>query len=126
MAWFEDLAPWGDVGPRLRAVGWLSAAHSFTTGDVDTDFFRRLCDFTQNPWAPWVSCGHHRCEFCRFTGGGSANYNEHIVPGWSSRELFIPGDGFLYVSPVSITHYIDAHGYCPPAEFRQAVMNCPP
>jgi hypothetical protein len=29
------------------------------------------------------------------------------------------------VSPSSIAHYIDAHGYCPPAVFQEAAMKCP-
>jgi hypothetical protein len=130
MAWFEDLSPWPSAGPEhaacLRAVGWLSPARPFALGNVDTAFYRRLCELAQDPWAPWVSGGAHSCEFCRFTGGGHASYNGLGVPARSARELFVPGEGVLYVSPVSITHYIDAHGYGPPEEYRRAVLACPP
>lgn len=40
--------------------------------------------------------------------------------------LFIPGDGVLYVAPSLILHYMDAHGYGPPKEFQASVMSCPP
>jgi hypothetical protein len=30
-----------------------------------------------------------------------------------------------YVAPELILHYIDQHGYSPPAEFQQAVLDCP-
>lgn len=39
--------------------------------------------------------------------------------------LFVPFGPAIYVSPRSIAHYIDAHGYGPPAEFQKAVMECP-
>jgi len=39
--------------------------------------------------------------------------------------LFVPFKDTLFASPTSIAHYIDVHGYCPPVEFQQAVMNCP-
>jgi hypothetical protein len=44
----------------------------------------------------------------------------------SSGDLWIPGNGFLYICPTSITHYIDAHGFCPPPDFCEAVLRCPP
>jgi hypothetical protein len=39
---------------------------------------------------------------------------------------FVPGDGFLYVFPNLITHYMRVHAYAPPAEFCEAVLRCPP
>ena len=41
------------------------------------------------------------------------------------KDLFIPGRGFLYVAPELVVHYMNAHGYAPPAEFCDAVMACP-
>jgi hypothetical protein len=40
--------------------------------------------------------------------------------------MFIPGDGFLFVCPEAIVHYIDARLYKPPDEFCKAVLACPP
>jgi hypothetical protein len=58
--------------------------------------------------------GPHFCDFCRIsTVGGVAN-------------LFIPGEGVLYVAPELIVHYVDAHEYAPPIEFQRAVLACPP
>lgn len=39
---------------------------------------------------------------------------------------FHHGEGFLYVCPELILHYIAVLWYLPPAEFCAAVMNCPP
>jgi hypothetical protein len=40
--------------------------------------------------------------------------------------LFVPGDGVVYVAPSMIVHYLDAHRYQPPAAFLAAVDACPP
>jgi hypothetical protein len=40
--------------------------------------------------------------------------------------LYVPGESVIYVTPASISHAIDAHGYLPPEEFCRAVMACPP
>jgi len=39
--------------------------------------------------------------------------------------LFIPGRAEYYATPSLITHYILAHGYCPPQPFLEAVDACP-
>jgi len=130
MAWYADLSPCDYLGTahtsHLKAVGWLAPTQPFTTGPVPPNVFRRLCELTQDPWAPFASAGCHDCEFCRFTGGGEAQYVGFRVSAKSGGILFVPGQGFLYVSPTSITHYIDGHGYRPPDEFAQAVLGCPP
>ena len=41
------------------------------------------------------------------------------------KNVFVPGDAKIYVAPELILHYIDQHGYAPPAEFQQAVLDCP-
>jgi hypothetical protein len=37
----------------------------------------------------------------------------------------IPGNGFLYICPQLIVHYMNAHGYLPPDDFCNAVLDCP-
>lgn len=69
----------------------------------------------------------HQCELCRFTGNSVAAFKDWRASAVGSGvSLFVPGDAVIYVSPTSITHYIDAHGYQPPAEFCDAVLRCPP
>jgi hypothetical protein len=41
------------------------------------------------------------------------------------KNVFVPGDAKIYVAPELILHYIDRHGYAPPGEFQQAVLDCP-
>jgi hypothetical protein len=44
----------------------------------------------------------------------------------SSKNLFVPCGELVYVAPLLIVHYMNAHGYGPPLEFCQAVLACPP
>lgn len=55
----------------------------------------------------------------------SASFREYRISSAAAASLFIPGDGVIYVAPVSLSHYIDAHGYRPPERFEQAVERCP-
>lgn len=134
MSWYQDLAPidYFDFPGRenslqLRAVGWLDSDWDYSHYELLPGFVQRLVGFLANPWQPGVSMGSHQCEFCRLSGG-PANFrlvdsNEEISIGWAN--VFIPGDGFLYVAPSLILHYMDAHNYGPPEEFQRAVLACP-
>ena len=128
MAYYADLSPcdyfgrWQEV---LIAVGWLEPGHSFATGKVSKEFFAQLIGLLRNPWQPVVTAGYHRCPFCRFTGGPLKIDFEgnSIVVG--TANLFIPATACVYVAPSLVAHYVDAHEYCPPAEFQEAVLKCP-
>lgn len=48
-----------------------------------------------------------------------------VVIRFGANNLFVPGEGVIYVAPSMIAHYIDAHAYEPPAVFWEAVMKCP-
>ena len=118
MTWFQDLTRCSyfgeECGFSLRAVGWLERDKAFPIGLVNSPVYSRLCELPRNPWQPMVSMGSHVCSLCWYEGAaGSSN-------------LFIPGNGIVFVCPELIVHYMDAHGYAPPQEFCQAVLACPP
>lgn len=117
MATYSDLAPLPYFGHEyadvLKAVGWLGRGRDFSKGSVEVHVYRRLQQLSSNPFQPIVSTGFHECELCQFDG----------VPG--TANLFVPGDGFLYVAPELIGHYVNAHQYRPPDAFCAAVMKCP-
>lgn len=129
MSHYEDLSFWslaGEPVEALRAVGWIEQGHPFTRGEVSEKFFGELVQLLIQPWQPAVAAGLHRCSLCRFTGGpGTVDYNGTSV-SMGTANLFVPGDGRIYVAPSLVAHYIDAHGYCPPQEFVGAVSQCPP
>lgn len=131
MAYIEDESeliyfPFSE-GLGFIAAGWLATDCDYTKGDVSPEFFRALCRLLVNPWSPPIaSRGVHRCELCRFSGGASKySFEGYSFSAIGSSELFVPFDNRVYVAPVSIAHYIDCHGYCPPPEFQQAVLECP-
>lgn len=118
MTWFADLEPltyFGEgLGRVLRAVGWLDRAHKFAQGEIAARTFDSLRELARDPFQPLASGGTHQCNLCQFEpeAAGSAN-------------LFVPGRELLYVCPTLITHYVNAHGYRPPTEFCEAVLQCP-
>ncbi len=130
MTYYPDLEPCGyfggDYGRRLLCVGWLERGETVPSGDAPPEFTSALKCLLVNPWQPFVFMGAHSCSFCKLSGGPSTFTGiggDQIVLG--QNNLFIPGDGLLYVAPSTIIHYIDSHDYCPPNEFVDAVLRCP-
>ena len=118
MTWFPDVSmcdyfPFEDSS-SLRAIGWLEKGHDFPTGSTPTDIYHKLKELLHDPWQPCVFSGFHKCSLCQFEGEAQGEMN-----------LFIPGDGCVYVCPELILHYINAHAYTPPADFCTAVLACP-
>ena len=118
MTWYADNSKC-DYFPfpgneSLLAIGWLERGREFNTGSVDSAVYDRLEELLRDPWQPVASAGPHACNLCRFRQDthGSAN-------------LFVPGDGAIFVCPELILHYMNAHGYAPPREFCSAVLSCP-
>jgi hypothetical protein len=118
MAWYADLSPCDYYGAEcasfLRAVGWLERGQPFATGPVEAAVYQRLVEMLKEAWQPGVWMGFHRCDLCLYEG----------EPG--KRNLFLPSGGVVLVSPELVAHYMNAHGYRPPEEFCQAVLDCPP
>src|SRR5262245_46311185 len=118
MTWFADLSPCtyfgADCAAFLRAIGWLDRAQPFSFGAVDPAVYRRLVVLSKFPWEPAVLMGVHGCQLCQYEPGSHASTN-----------LFIPGNGTVFVCPTLVVHYMNAHRYKPPDEFCDAVMRCP-
>jgi hypothetical protein len=104
-------------GEHVRAIGWLNPDHPYTRGEVDAAFLERLKRFVAQCGASGKALcfgsygGWHCCEFCRQVKG--------------SNNFGVPAGETLYIAPEMVGHYIEAHGYCPPAEFVAAVMRSP-
>lgn len=119
MSWFPDMGTVTmiDAGDHVRAVGWLSAKHPYTPGEVPAEFLTRLREFAKR-WGDsteaigWgIFMGPHCCELCgRFMAGGNFG---------------VPWGGLLFAAPDMLPHYVEAHGYRPPDEFITAVMESP-
>jgi len=118
LAWYADHADceyfrtWHPS--LLRAVGWLERGKPYTQGTVEPQIFNALTELLKDPWEPGLFMGFHECDLC----SGNGEYGK--------RNLFIPSDGFLFVCPELILHYIKHHEYVPPVAFCDAVLVCPP
>jgi hypothetical protein len=106
-----------DAGDHIRAVGWLSADHPYDQGEIPSETLVRIREFA-NLWGEstdalgWgVLMGTHTCEFCR-RARRTGNFG-------------VPQADLLYVAPELLPHYVEQHGYRPPAEFLAAVMLSP-
>lgn len=124
----DDLSPWMEMPAgrgRVLTVGFLDVATPYATGDVSREFFARIIELLVDAWQPFIHAGCQPCTLCRFTGGPSQVVFEGQAVHVGNGHLFVPGADAAYVAPTLIAHYVDAHGYCPPPEFQQAVMGCP-
>jgi hypothetical protein len=128
MAYFQDLSActyFGkELADKLIAVGWLDKEHSYTTATVNEDFVDKLIGLLTEPWAPGYIMGYEECPFCALSSNKLTYKTMSIDVG--ALNLYVPGEGFLYVAPSLIAHYVLSHNYAPPQLFREAVLRCPP
>ncbi len=113
MTYFPDLSPYSYFGTQKDTVniGWLHVDHPYQKGDTPTDFQERLKKFCKNAGYFNLARGYHDCEFCGQEKGNG--------------EIRIFTESKTYAAPVMVYHYVKEHGYQPPEEFIQAVMQSP-
>lgn len=130
MAYYQDLEPFDGMSEfDLTAVGWLSPLAPFPTGQCLLGFLDKLAALQANAVqapANYIGMGRHHCLFCP-----GKIVTEELVAGMKikvgRKNLFIPSrDSRVYISPSLLVHYVKVHGYTPPIEFQEAVLNCPP
>lgn len=85
----------------------------FETGKVSRHFYDKLLLLIRTSPAFIHYMGVYDCDFCQF--------EERSATG----EIFVPGQGVIYVAPRLIEHYVATHWYSPPPEFVTAVLKCP-
>ena len=124
MVHIPDLTPMEH--PQLVAVGWLAGGQPYERGPVSEDFVHALFDLLEDPWQPCAAAGFHRCDLCRISGGPARLEYRGRSISLGVRNLHVPGDDKIFVSPSLIAHYIDAHEYAPPEPYQHAVLQCPP
>lgn len=128
MSHCADLTPCSyfgqELADKLTAVGWLDIEHPYTQDSVSQHFLKQLFKLLVKPWNLVYLMGYAECELCELDIDELTYDDQTVKVG--NLNLFIPGDGFLYVAPSLIAHYILAHGYAPPQEFCDAVLRCPP
>ena len=95
-------APELHEGVNAKSVGWLGATVP-TKGEMPDDLRPALEHFNADHFVLEGELGSHECEIC----GREEGYGQFWVETESVR----------YVLPRLFFHYVDDHGYIPPAEF---------
>ena len=123
MAYYDDLSEYvyAPTETPMVNVGWLAAGHFFPRAKASRLFVADLlflADRQQN-----IMRGVHDCEFC--DQESPLRMTAPVERGWVSLgmgEIHVAGrEGRVYAAPSLIVHYVDAHGYEPPADFVEAV-----
>ncbi|MDE7225082.1 MAG: hypothetical protein K2O34_15055 [Acetatifactor sp.] len=103
-------------------IGWLKKGHLFSKGDVPEEFVEQLWKYLRYPVQ--VCRGFHECDFCKMNRGVPIVEFKGEKRKVGYYEMRIWGkDGNVYAAPSLIVHYILEHGYRPPREFIDAVMD---
>ncbi|MGW2421916.1 DUF7919 family protein [Streptomyces sp. NPDC001709] len=134
MTYYRDLSPyeyWKTVWPpnppehadRRLNVGWLGRDGEFPTGDCPESFVDLLIDRASTPAN--LTRGVHHCEFCnRKSPLQVTNPTSGRTARLGNGEIIVEAaTGETYMAPTLIIHYVIDHGYLPPIEFIEAVMN---
>ena len=120
---FADLTPYeyGYEMPRSNVlnVGWLSRGHVFRAGAVPEPFVKVLRRLVKSPENLYR--GYHTCEFCPEPPLVVDSTGRRVIspPGdtMGNGEIRVVGStGVVYVAPVLVAHYVEAHNYRPPDE----------
>jgi hypothetical protein len=135
MAYFADLSHYAygrRSHPGVVHVGWLDNIHPFPQGPVDLRLLEKMKLLAAKPVE--LHRGKHLCDLC----SEPPDLVQTTIPNrvvldpdcswarWASErsgngEIRVSDGGVTFAAPVLIVHYIEAHGYLPPAEFLKAV-----
>ncbi|MDE7252660.1 MAG: hypothetical protein K2O32_06940 [Acetatifactor sp.] len=123
--YFKDLTKYeyhGDLEDSLN-IGWLENGHLFNQGSVSEKFMDKLWGYLRYPVR--IFRGFHTCDLCEKpnTGVPVVEYKgQKRKVGYYEMRVW-GKDGNVYAAPSLIFHYILQHGYQPPQEFIDAVMD---
>jgi hypothetical protein len=136
VAYFPDLAPhsYGEgIHPDVVHVGWLDGVHPFPKGPIDRRLVEKLKVLAAKPVELYR--GSHICELCPEPADVVKTFipdrGKLIDPScsrmqWaeqrcSNGEIRVSSGAVIFAAPALDVHYIEEHGYLPPAEFLEAV-----
>lgn len=131
MAHFDDLSEYRYANHVQRGVvhvGWLGRGHTYFRGLVALALIEKMKQLARTPQELYR--GYHICDLCDLPVELRGVPFPEQWAKWgqfraSNGEIRVSRNGVIYAAPVLITHYIEAHGYCPPAEFLKAIEEAP-
>jgi hypothetical protein len=127
--YFPDLTPYAygqtEPQPDVLNVGWRSAAQACPVGIPDKRLVHALGRLISSPVNLYR--GWHFCEFCpdpaKTVSSGKIHVLDPAARTMGNGEIRVTSAaGITYVAPVLVLHYVVAHGYLPPQEFIDAVI----
>jgi hypothetical protein len=135
MAYFPDLSPYA-YGHHSHLgvvhVGWLDGTHPFPQGTVDFRLLEKMKLLAAKPVELYR--GYHICEVCseppglikatipdRVTIDPNCSWAKWRGQRKSNGEIRVSYEGVTFAAPLLIVHYIEEHGYLPPAQFLKAI-----
>lgn len=122
--YYKDLSKYCYAGKKEDSynIGWLERGHIISKGEVPQEFINKLWKYLRYPVN--VYRGFHTCTLCMCQPSGVpiVEYNgEKRDVGYYEMRVWAR-DGKVYAAPSLIFHYITCHGYKPPQEFIDAVL----
>lgn len=124
--YFEDLTTYSRmISPfsldGVVNIGWLNIKSGFSAGPVPLRIIEKLKNVACGACSMKVLVEPCRslpqCDLC-----GPVTLMSHgkAIP---DGELWVPGNGVIYASPVAIIHFMEFHDYAPPQEYIDAVSS---
>jgi len=123
MAYFADLTPYiytDSDGLEIFNVGWLDEGNEFRVGKASRGFQTALQELCEYPIV--LHRGLHCCCYCYGKAGREKRQGKPIARG-NGQIRVLGANGRWYAAPTLVYHYVVDHGYLPPEEFIDAVLN---
>ncbi len=140
MTYFQDLSPLtyfdsspgvGALSTHLVAVGWLDPDYRFSRSEIPppSDVMDKLWAVSSKFWnsLPLSFLGYHHCGFCpnaRPKTPTPVTYKGE-TRDTGAANIFVPGEGKIFVAPSLVLHYTLEHQYRLPDEFCSALLASP-
>lgn len=128
MTYFKDGTPYrylAEFEDGSVNIGWLDTAEPYAQGEVPAEFTERLVELSRKPVN--LTRGWHFCNLCPkppepMPQPITVKSPEGDFPV-GHGEIRVEGrNGVRYAAPDMIAHYVLEHGYRPPEEFIEAVV----
>lgn len=124
MTYFPDGSDYADDrGHNSGAVniGWLAKDRDYACGETPSGLVKALLACATRP--VHLHRGMHECELCDDAPFGYPMDLDGRELTLGNGEIRLHGaDGIEYAAPTLVAHYVDAHGYAPPAPFIAAAL----
>jgi hypothetical protein len=123
-----DLSPYRFATPSpvpgIRAIGWLQRGLSepeLTLTDDEKPLVLTIVGRLLRAASANTMRGIHECDLCDHPRWPEVFSDDRGIVTLGCSEIWIPdGAGGIYAAPSLVYHYIEKHGYRPPAVFLAA------